>query len=90
MIIDPHPDWLDQAACLHMSPTLFHAPAGSDAETEALQTCAACPACSECLDWAMATEATAARGSWPIHRAGIYGGTTPAQRAALYEQTAAA
>jgi WhiB family redox-sensing transcriptional regulator len=52
-----------------------------EAGQAATVVCQACPVRQECLDYALATEP---RTSWG--RQGIWGGTTPAQRATLARQ----
>lgn len=61
--------WLDQAACLGMSPHLFFRPGGGD-HTEAKEVCRDCPVAEECLHYAIAAGET--------H--GVWGGMTPRER----------
>lgn len=79
--------WRDSASCREVGAEFFFAP-DPDEETDedplysaarARAICARCPVRDQCLDDAMAREGTADRHS----RAGVWGGLTPSQRAAL-------
>jgi WhiB family redox-sensing transcriptional regulator len=68
-------DWRTAGACLNADPDLFFPVAvGAAARlqvTRALRICDGCPVRQECLDFAMRTR----------EAAGIWGGTTPEERA---------
>jgi WhiB family redox-sensing transcriptional regulator len=82
-----NPLWHLDAACAGADPETFYpldlAP-DSGAVAAAKQVCAGCPVRAECLADVMAAED-------PARRWGISGGTTPAERAALFaaQRTAA-
>lgn len=65
--------WRTQAACLNEDPELFF-PAtqneDSDEYVEALAVCGVCAVTSQCLEWAL-----------QVGEDGVWGGTTPRQRA---------
>lgn len=69
------PDWLGQAACTDCDPELFFplSPADSALVRLAVEICTGCPVRVECLQAALADPRTA----------GIWGGTTEADRAAI-------
>lgn len=71
-------DWLEGAPCLSVDGDLwFSIHPGEIAEARRL--CGGCPARLRCLNIALEAEAGLAESS----RFGIYGGTTPADRARL-------
>ena len=68
--------WWSQAACVGTPTDVFFPPMGGPgSNTQAKRICAACPVNVECLDDAIRNE--------PMPRAGIYAGTTPAERDAI-------
>jgi len=73
--------WQVEAACIEVGPVPFETlPGGiSDLNRQALSICAGCTVRQECLDFAMRIEGDVRTSA----RACIYGGRTPAQRAAL-------
>lgn len=75
-----NPLWHLDAACANVDPETFYpldvAP-GSAGVAAAKQVCAGCPVRAECLADVLAAED-------PARRWGISGGTTPAERAALF------
>ena len=79
-IISSEP-WQVEAACIEVGPVPWETLPGGliDSNRRAIAICNGCPVRQECLDFAMAMEGNASvRGRW-----NIYGGRTPAQRAAL-------
>ncbi|MBO2448639.1 WhiB family transcriptional regulator [Actinomadura barringtoniae] len=70
-------DWDEAASCRSLDPDLFFPVAGETVymtQIEAIrQVCAACPAASRCLEWALATG----------EPDGIWAGTTPGERRRL-------
>ena len=62
------PDWMADALCAEVDPTIFHDPNAAD---EAIDVCRACPVIEECLAWAIRTR----------DRFAVLGGMTPAERA---------
>lgn len=79
-IISSEP-WQVEAACIEVGPAPWETWPGSITQmnAEAIRICNGCPVRQECLDFAMDVEGDASvRGRW-----NIYGGRTPAQRAAL-------
>lgn len=72
--------WHLDAACVGVDPEVFYpldlAP-GSASVAAAKRVCAVCPVRAECLADVMAAED-------PARRWGISGGTTPAERAAIF------
>jgi transcription factor WhiB len=82
--LDPKDNWRDHAACIGKGNIFLprdehHAPT-----TEPKKICAACPVRLPCLEAAMKEEGTADQ----FRRAGVRGGLTPAERAALGRRTA--
>lgn len=77
------PDWLDHAACRGHNPTMWDTPNHTNIPTRAnqaaLDICADCPVATHCLTETLHHET----GLSTTRRAGIYGGTTPAQRARI-------
>lgn len=77
-------DWMQQARCRTVGgPDLMnHDASGARADlldAKAKQVCAACPVIAECLAFALKAE-----GTYSVYfRGGIYGGTTPSERAAM-------
>jgi WhiB family redox-sensing transcriptional regulator len=72
--------WHLDAACAGVDPEVFFPldlTPGSPGVVAAKRVCAGCPVRSECLADVMA-------GEDPARRWGISGGTTPAERAALF------
>jgi len=75
--------WQSKAACRDApDPDIFF-PAKGDHGDQAKEVCAACPVAAPCLDFALKIN----RGA---HDFGIYGGTTPGERADLRRQLARA
>jgi WhiB family redox-sensing transcriptional regulator len=72
--------WLDQAACTHRDPEIFFpiSPADTPPVRFALEVCNGCPVRVECLQAALADPRTA----------GIWGGTTETDRAAMHGSAA--
>lgn len=64
----PRP-WVDRAACRGMDVDLFFPDHGESAE-EAKAVCKTCTVTSECLSWALETQA----------KHGVFGGLSPKQR----------
>jgi WhiB family redox-sensing transcriptional regulator len=81
--IYPEMAWQDDAACKEMDSAIFFGQSasgtGSGSYREARKVCAACPVKGECLRTAMQYE----YGLSKAYRAGMYGGLTPEERAAL-------
>jgi WhiB family redox-sensing transcriptional regulator len=72
--------WHLDAACAGVDPEVFYPldlTAGSAGVTAAKEVCAVCPVRAQCLADVMAAED-------PARRWGISGGTTPAERSALF------
>lgn len=74
-------DWMTRAACAGMDRELFYpAQSSAAAAVEPLQVCASCPVRLDCLRYAMQLES-------PSNRWGIWGGTTPDERATMHRRT---
>lgn len=74
------PDWMDGAPCSQIDPELWHAAAGDQQTTRTAQKiCRTCPHRWPCLQYAMDTAQT-----W-----GVWGATTPRERAAMRREAAA-
>lgn len=74
--------WEDSARCREVDAGLFFPPddgPGFGGYSRARQVCVTCTVRAECLEAALAREGTAAGGD----RAGLWGGLSPDQRAAL-------
>lgn len=76
--------WQEQALCAEVGPEIFFAPDDPDeavlyTSAEARAICLRCPVRDACLEDAMTREGDTDRGK----RAGIWGGLSPEQRAAL-------
>lgn len=83
--------WQRHAACTNAPLYLFFPPSGfhaADHVAEAKAICAECPVRSDCLDYALAVEATTGRG-W-VGRYGVWGGLTAQERKALTRREGAA
>ena len=78
-IIQPEP-WVSDAACRDVGPAPWDTTGDEldDLNRTALAICSRCPVRSECLELAMRTETGGKH-----NRSGIFGGRTPAQRAAV-------
>jgi WhiB family redox-sensing transcriptional regulator len=77
--------WQRDAACRGSDPGLFDTCcAAKTVPREAATLCAACPVRRQCYDLAMHIEA----GTAPTYRFGIFGGTSPQQRADAWPQWA--
>ena len=78
-IISSEP-WQVEAACIEVGPAPWDTTGDelNNLNRAALAICGRCPVRSECLELAMRTETGSKR-----NRSGIFGGRTPAQRAAL-------
>jgi WhiB family redox-sensing transcriptional regulator len=61
--------WAVDAVCAQTDPELFHPDRGGSI-TAAKRVCAGCPATTQCLDWALATN----------QRWGIWGGLSTRER----------
>lgn len=84
VVLGPVPDWHFDASCAEVDPALFFPAKGGDDAARAKAICRGCSVREECLDAALAAEAT--ERSW-----GIRGGLTPRERRRLAaEQRAAA
>lgn len=74
--------WKDQANCKDMDTEIFFLPWGARTTTKkkledtAKAICISCPVVQQCLEFALATEETY----------GVWGGTTPEERAKILEQ----
>jgi WhiB family redox-sensing transcriptional regulator len=71
-IVQPRPNWFDDAACKGEDPAWWH-PDGHDNQTraaKAIAICRRCPVQRDCLEHALAAD------EW----LGIWGGTQPADR----------
>ena len=77
--LSPQP-WMADALCAQVGPDPFY-PTTGETVGPALAVCEKCPVTRACLDYAMATEP-------PAHRHGIWGGTTPNDRHAIYRHRA--
>lgn len=80
------PEWVKDGACRDAPEELFHAAPYSDEEAEAKQICRSCSYTTECLAWVLDSEnrhGIVVDGRLQIFRAGVYGGTTPIERADL-------
>lgn len=69
-------NWLDDALCAQIDHDTFF-PAIGGRTTPARAICALCTVKPECLEYALSNELDS-------FRFGIYGGTTPAERSAIY------
>jgi hypothetical protein len=76
-------DWLAHAACRETDVNLFHDPPF----VYALTVCSTCPVTTECLTYVRSYE-TPIRSTAAIRRYGVYGGTTPGERAGEPRTTA--
>lgn len=76
--------WAEQALCAQADPDAWFPEQGRTAAI-ARRICAACPVRLQCLDYAMAGADT-----WGGISTGIWGGTTPGERAALRQARKAA
>lgn len=74
--------------CANVDPEEFYPPRAdiSAARQVARHYCTGCPAIDVCLEWALAFEGSVGQ----TYRHGVYGGTTPAQRARIAKARAAA
>jgi WhiB family redox-sensing transcriptional regulator len=71
--------WAGQALCAQADPDAWFPDRGQHALAAiARRICAACPVRSECLDYALAGADT-----WAGISSGIWGGTTPRERAPI-------
>lgn len=68
-------EWLDWALCVGADPGIFYPDVGESYQP-ARAICSACPAKTECLAYALATELS-------VSRYGMWGGATPEERSAL-------
>jgi WhiB family redox-sensing transcriptional regulator len=80
----PAAPWQAAALCAQVGPQIFFAPDDPDeavlfSTAEARTICLSCPVRPDCLEDAMQREGDADRGN----RAGVWGGLSPGQRAAL-------
>jgi WhiB family redox-sensing transcriptional regulator len=82
-LIMPGP-WADQALCAQADGDAWFPERGRTA-TLARRICAACPVRAQCLDYALSGADT-----WGGISNGIWGGTTPRERAELRRQQKAA
>lgn len=73
-------DWRADAACAQIGGNLWY-PEKGEPTRDAKRICAGCPVRSDCLDYALAIEATTGRG-W-VGRYGVWGGLTAQERKAL-------
>lgn len=74
------PEWMRDALCTQIGdPELFYPNKGGSTKT-AKSICGRCPARATCLDYILAIET-------PGYRYGIFGGTSPRERAALAGDT---
>ena len=74
-------DWRDYALCPEIGPGPFFPQKGENT-ARARAICADCPVRPECLDYALAVEATLPQAEWH----GIFGGTVPGERRAIQER----
>jgi WhiB family redox-sensing transcriptional regulator len=74
------PAWMDEGACLGMDPEDFYPerPVAKAAVAAAREVCARCPVAEPCLEWALEHD-----------EAGVWAGTTEAQRQAMRRRAAA-
>lgn len=70
-------NWIDDALCAQIDHDAFFPTAGHNTTGPARTICALCTVKAECLEWALTNELDS-------YRFGIYGGTTPAERSAIY------
>jgi hypothetical protein len=77
----PDPATVPGRNCADLDPDLFF-PAANDLKglRAAKRLCHGCPALVECLEFALALE----RGTGHSGRSGVFGGTTPRQRAKIH------
>lgn len=68
----PRPEWFDEGLCLQVDPDLFFPEKGGQAKP-AKMVCRGCPVRNACLAWALKTR----------QMDGIWGATTPRERAEL-------
>lgn len=74
-------DWQDAAACRSIGdPEIFFPPSGPPPK-RVFEFCGPCPVRVECLDYAMAAESQTSANLQ--YRFGIWGGTTPRDRAGM-------
>jgi WhiB family transcriptional regulator, redox-sensing transcriptional regulator len=76
--------WAEQALCAQADPDTWF-PAKGETTALAKRICAACPVRVQCLDYALAGADT-----WGGIVSGIWGGTTPRERAAMRRSRKAA
>jgi WhiB family redox-sensing transcriptional regulator len=74
--------WAEQALCAQADPDAWFPEKGQHAPAKtAIGICQACPVRTQCLDYALSGADT-----WGGIAAGIWGGTTPQERARLRQQ----
>lgn len=66
------PPWIDQALCAQVDPEIFYPEKGMSFYA-ARRVCASCPVVAQCLEYAIENR----------EEYGLWGGTTPKQRATL-------
>lgn len=77
--LDRQDDWRDHAACSGLGDIFLPRDERNASSAEPKRICAGCPVRTECLDAAMDEEGSVDQ----FRRAGVRGGLTPAERAAL-------
>ncbi|MDQ0943310.1 WhiB family transcriptional regulator [Streptomyces sp. V1I1] len=82
--LDRRDDWRDHAACIGLGDLFLPRDEHHVDSTEPKRICAGCPVRLPCFEAAMKEEGTADQ----FRRAGVRGGLTPAERAALGRRTA--
>jgi len=67
---DPTTDWLAEARCRGLDPSIFYPDKGVDRTPAAIAVCMSCPVQRQCLDYSIEHR----------ERMGVWGGATPNQR----------
>lgn len=74
-------DWMEDARCAQVDPTLWHADAG-ESYTDAHRICGRCPVQRQCADFSARVEGGASKRD----RHGLWAGQSPQHRAARSER----
>lgn len=82
------PDWWDRALCVGWPDDVFFPSAAyGDSYRAARRVCSVCEVQSECLAFALRTEATSRLRSSIPYRSGMWGGATPRERDRMSRNT---